>query len=257
MNTKENTTQLLAQLNQFTRRVHQEDEVFLFDVHLCDNEIDRDGERFSLEALEELKTLFVGRTGIFDHNPKGENQTARIFATELVQEPERRTVAGEPYTYLKGNAYMVRTDANRDLIREIDGGIKKEVSISCTAASCTCSVCGADCRKSPCVHQVGLTYGGILCHHVLSNITDAYEWSFVAVPAQREAGVTKQFGTDGTKGRCQALEKQLRAKDTLLALRETLRTKQAKQCRGQLPDGQRFAAENAAFQVKAGGVSGE
>ena len=150
MNTKENTTQLLAQLNQFTRRVHQEDEVFLFDVHLCDNEIDRDGERFSLEALEELKTLFVGRTGIFDHNPKGENQTARIFATELVQEPERRTAAGEPYTYLKGNAYMVRTDANRDLIREIDGGIKKEVSISCTAASCTCSVCGADCRKSPC-----------------------------------------------------------------------------------------------------------
>ena len=93
MNTKENTTQLLAQLNQFTRRVHQEDEVFLFDVHLCDNEIDRDGERFSLEALEELKTLFVGRTGIFDHNPKGENQTARIFATELVQEPERRTAA--------------------------------------------------------------------------------------------------------------------------------------------------------------------
>ena len=61
MNTKENTTQLLAQLNQFTRRVHQEDEVFLFDVHLCDNEIDRDGERFSLEALEELKK--VGYTG--------------------------------------------------------------------------------------------------------------------------------------------------------------------------------------------------
>ena len=43
----------------------------------------------------------------------------------------------------------------------------------------------------------------------------------------------------------------------LLEFRETLRTKQAKQCRGQLPDGQRFAAENAAFQVKAGGVSGE
>ena len=54
MNTKENTTQLLAQLNQFTRRVHQEDEVFLFDVHLCDNEIDRDNERFPAATLEEL-----------------------------------------------------------------------------------------------------------------------------------------------------------------------------------------------------------
>lgn len=57
----------LAQLNQFTRRTLTQEEVFLFDVRLCDNEIDRDGERFSLEALEQLKTLFVGKTGIFDH----------------------------------------------------------------------------------------------------------------------------------------------------------------------------------------------
>lgn len=56
-------------------------------MRLCDNEIDRDGERFSLEALEQLKALFVGKTGIFDHDPKGENQTARIYAAELVQEP--------------------------------------------------------------------------------------------------------------------------------------------------------------------------
>ena len=46
----------LAQLNQFTRRTLTQEEVFLFDVRLCDNEIDRDGERFSLEALEQLKT---------------------------------------------------------------------------------------------------------------------------------------------------------------------------------------------------------
>ena len=58
------------------------------------------------------------------------------------------TSAGEVYTFLKGHAYMVRTDANRDLIREIDGGIKKEVSISCVAVSQTCSVCGSDRRKN-------------------------------------------------------------------------------------------------------------
>ena len=29
---------------------------------------------------------------------------------------------------------------------------------------------------------------------MLSDITDAYEWSFVAVPAQRAAGVVKRFG---------------------------------------------------------------
>ena len=161
----------LAQLNQFTRRTLTQEEVFLFDVRLCDNEIDRDGERFSLEALEQLKTLFVGKTGIFDHNPKGENQTARLYAAELVQDPERITAAGEVYTFLKGHAYMVRTDANRDLIREIDGGIKKEVSISCAAASQTCSVCGSDRRHSPCSHRIGQRYGDKLCHVVLGDVT--------------------------------------------------------------------------------------
>ena len=184
---------------------------------LCDNEIDRDGERFSLEALEQLKALYVGKTGIFDNDTKGENQTARIYAAELVQEPERVTSAGEVYTFLKGHAYMVRTDANRDLIREIDGGIKKEVSIYCAAVSQTCSVCGSDRRKNPCAHRVGQLYGEKRCHVVLSDVTDAYEWSFVAVPAQREAGVTKQFGmeTDGER-RCKQLEQQLQNRNALL-----------------------------------------
>ena len=41
----------LEQLNRFTRRTLTQEEVFLFDVRLCDNEIDRDGERFSLEKI--------------------------------------------------------------------------------------------------------------------------------------------------------------------------------------------------------------
>ena len=31
---------------------------------------------------------------------------------------------------------------------------------------------------------------------MLSDVTDAYEWSFVAVPAQRNAGVVKRFGQE-------------------------------------------------------------
>lgn len=36
-------------------------------------------------------------------------------------------------------------------------------------------------------------YGDRLCFNILTDATDAYEFSFVAVPAQREAGVTKSF----------------------------------------------------------------
>lgn len=183
----------LEKINKFTRRELSADEVYIFTAILCDNDIDRDGERFSDKALDELSKLFIGKTGIFDHDPKSVNQTARIFDTEVIAEPSRRTKNGDPYKYLKAYAYMLKTDENSSLIAEIDGGIKKEVSISCTAAKKICSVCGCDKSKTGCAHSKGKTYGGKLCFTVLDNITDAYEWSFVAVPAQVNAGVTKSF----------------------------------------------------------------
>ena len=57
-------------INQYTRRPFTEQEVYTFSVVLCDNEIDRDFERFSVEALHTLSQLFLGKTGIFDHNMK-------------------------------------------------------------------------------------------------------------------------------------------------------------------------------------------
>lgn len=187
-----NNEALLEQLNKFTRKELSAEEVYIFPVTLCDNEIDRDNERFSRESLENMAEKFVGVTGIFDHDPKGGNQTARLFMTEVVEE-ERENSLGEKYAYLKGYAYMVRTDSNADLIREIEGGIKKEVSVSCSAERQVCSVCGADRRTKPCRHVKGRRYDGKKCFFTLEDISDAYEWSFVAVPAQVCAGVTKQF----------------------------------------------------------------
>lgn len=182
----------LEKINSFTRRNFTEKELYVFPVTLCDNDIDRDGERFSDEALESLKSLFVGKTGIFDHDPKGTNQSARIFDTELVSDPDRKTATGEPYKYLKGWAYMIRTDTNKSLIDEIDGGIKKEVSVSCSAGKRICSICGS---SEPCEHQKGKEYDGKICCRILDDITDAYEWSFVAVPAQVNAGVSKKYSS--------------------------------------------------------------
>lgn len=189
--------ELMEKINSFARRELSKDEVYAFPVILCDNEIDRDNERFSVEALKTLSELFVGKTGIFDHNPKGENQTARIFDTEIMADNDRKTQSGEPYTALIGKAYMIRTSKNADLIAEIDGGIKKEVSISCSVAKKLCSVCGKDKTQQSCSHVRGRKYAGKLCHVILCEPLDAYEFSFVAIPAQRGAGVTKSMGDSG------------------------------------------------------------
>ena len=122
------TREELAIINQFTKRALKEDEVYTFAVRLCDNEVDRDGERFPRATLEELAELFVGKSGIFDHEWTAKGQAARIYRTEIVEE-EGVCSQGEGRCYLKGYAYMLRGGENDALIAQIEGGIKKEVSV--------------------------------------------------------------------------------------------------------------------------------
>lgn len=183
----------LEQINALARRELTADEVYLFAVRLCDNDVDRDGERFAVETLEELGKLFVGVSGVFDHQWSARGQTARIYRTEVVHEEGTLTQDGQPYCYLKGYAYMMRTEDNAGLIAEIDGGIKREVSVGCAVERVECSICGENMNASQrCGHQRGQEYGGQLCTGILLGATDAYEWSFVAVPAQKKAGVVKR-----------------------------------------------------------------
>lgn len=206
----------LQAINKLARRNLSPDEVFVFSVVLCDNEIDRDFERFSDEALEAMAKLYEGKTGIFDHSMKGRDQVARILSCQ-VEKPEGQTTSyGAPYVRIKARAYMPRTESNKDMITEIDAGIKKEVSVGCSMGRVVCSVCGTNCRTGGCDHKKGKTYrihgNDVVCHHVLSLPTDAYEWSFVAVPAQRNAGVVKAFtklGEGGENTQTKALIKSL------------------------------------------------
>ncbi len=172
-------------INSFAKEALKPEDVFIFSVRLCDNRIDRDYERFTDSALEELKERFTGKTGIFDHQWTAKGQVARIFRTQVIAEPDG-------VRWLKAWAYMLRTPGNEELIREIQGGIKREVSVGCSVKYSRCSVCGGDIGS--CGHVKGKMYDGKMCFAELSGVTDAYEWSFVAVPAQRESGIVKKFG---------------------------------------------------------------
>ena len=185
----------MRKINMLSRRELTQDDVYIFPVVLCDNDVDRDFEQFSNDALDCLASLFIGKTGIFDHSMKSSDQTARVFEAYVESDDSKKTRTGETYCRLKGFAYMVRSEKTEDLIREIDAGIKKEVSVNCSVGSKSCSICGADLISGRCDHQRGKTYNGKLCYVILDNPTDAYEWSFVAVPSQAAAGVTKSYET--------------------------------------------------------------
>lgn len=179
----------MALINALAQKELSAGEVYTFGVRLCDNEVDRDGERFPEETLKQLAVLFVGKAGLFDHQWSAREQTARIYRTELVREEGAVTRAGDPACYLKGWAYMPRTDGNRELIERIESGILKEVSVGCAVERAVCSICGG--TPGRCGHEKGKVYDGELCFGELTGATDAFEWSFVAVPAQKNAGVMK------------------------------------------------------------------
>lgn len=183
----------LEKINRFTRTPFSADALYAFSAVLCNNDIDRDNEKFSVQALGELAKLFIGRTGIADHSMKSADQKARIYDAWVERLDGRKTADGEDFYCLRAKAYMVRGADNEQLITEIEAGIKKEISVSCSMGKSVCSICGADRRLARCEHIPGKSYNGKTAFVTLSDALDAYEFSFVAVPAQREAGVTKAY----------------------------------------------------------------
>ena len=86
-------TEDLELINQLAKTPLTAEKVYRFSVRLCDNEVDRDWERFDEEALSVLGDLFVGKSGIFDHQWSAEGQTARIYRTEVIRETAEVTLA--------------------------------------------------------------------------------------------------------------------------------------------------------------------
>lgn len=194
----------LKKINKYTLEPLKAEDVFIFKASIADNEQDdRNYMPFNLKALQDLKNLYPGKTMLKDHSRRADNQIARIFDTELVQNANKQTELGELHTELIAKIYMIKTESNKDLIAEIKGGIKKEVSTSTVPTKMVCSICGTDNMKSWCAHYPGRDYETTdangkttkqRCKMLLHGAKEAYELSFVAVPAQPRAGTHKSVG---------------------------------------------------------------
>ncbi len=212
----------LSLINQHTIRAFTAEELFAFKVTACDNEIDRDMEVFSTQTLSQLAELYVGKTVLSDpHYPLPENQCARIYAAQVIKEQGKTTSYGEPYAKLVLRCYMPRTEAAAEMIRLIEAGIRKEVSVGCSVHKSICSICGESYYSQECNHRRGEKYEKKLCFVILEDAADAYEVSFCAVPVQPAAGVSKSQ-KDGQASRISEFYEIM---DAVKSLREELQGK--------------------------------
>ena len=209
---EEVTNEDMDLINKYTRRELTADEVYTYPIVLCDNEADRDYEYFTKKGLDVLADLFIGKTFIQDHSWRSGNQHSRIFKTEVVRVPGK-TVEGEtktkgqPYYQLKAWAYTIKK-GHENLIEDIEAGILKEVSVGFSIDDLICDICGNSFYDGAnCSHWPGRKYKvngeDLTCYLHMKGPKEAYEVSFVAVPAQPAAGVVK-----GVKLEKQELEKE-------------------------------------------------
>ena len=165
------------------------EEVFCFRLAACNNQVDRDIERFTEPTLEGLAALFVGRPVLLDHKWSADSQTARVYAAGV--EPMADVDGGKQLVL---RCYMPRLQSNGDTIAAIEAGLLRECSVGVLTQRAVCSICGADRRTTWCEHVKGVEYDGKLCYIELDGAEDAYEVSLLPVPAQPGAGVVKRYG---------------------------------------------------------------
>lgn len=182
----------MDKINQFALKDLSADEVFVFNIMAADTgQDDRNYEPFTGKAIQDMAEKFIGKPMLTDHGhgPKGSEQIARIFDSAV-------KVSEDGQIQLTLKAYMMRTDTNADLIKEIEAGIKKEVSTSVYPDHINCSICGKDQTVEYCRHFAGKMYRGKRCLMMLDGVKDALEVSFVGVPAQPRAGMVKSYNPD-------------------------------------------------------------
>ncbi len=171
----------LNKINALSLKTVSREDIITFEILVCDNEVDRDNDMFSEHALIDISSNIIGKTLILDHEWESKNQVGRIYDSQVVISPTQKTTDNKNYAYVKCKAYI--PVGKTALVDDIKTGVKKEVSIGCSVSQILCSECGNEWLNNGCSHYAVAT--------ILNKVDEVFELSFVAVPAQRNAGVIK------------------------------------------------------------------
>lgn len=187
---REDVASAIDKINEHTITPLEADDVFTFDVILCDNEVDRVGDKMTDEFLQSFAEKSKSLIGLKNHDWNSENAMNRLYDVEIV-ETEEKTSLGENRKYVLGHAYTLKSNPD---VERINAGLLAGVSVSFSSEGDTCSICGGKTEKgvddiAVCEHGhvAGRSYDGQLCFNRLCNCSDVYEWSLVPVPCQRGA----------------------------------------------------------------------
>lgn len=161
------------------------EEVHVRGMLLCNSERDHYYSRFSPDALTEVAELLPGRPVMVGHKydalPIG-----RFFAGERKFIEQDRKPRRDSY-WVEGLFTVPRDTEGDAIVRRIDHGIYRDVSLGWRCLGAKCSICGnhiAD--RQRCDHVPGEVYDQGLCDFEFSDITAVMEGSLVYAGGQKD-----------------------------------------------------------------------
>ncbi|MDH4164744.1 MAG: hypothetical protein OEW15_18950 [Nitrospirota bacterium] len=87
------TDEQLAKINRFTRRPFTADELYVGQLRLSNNALDRDGERFHEEVLQRFVNSTLRKTMLLDHDKKvRDSAVGKYFDVELEKMPLQQAI---------------------------------------------------------------------------------------------------------------------------------------------------------------------
>lgn len=156
------------------------DNLYYFKAKLVDDDIDRDNERFTKDAVRKMADMFIGKVGLAPPEVTQICSTTsmRIFDTEL-----RQSDSGALELIALISVRLNTASQAKQFEQYLS--THQDLSVSCSVLSRTCSICGKNALKEHCKHEKGKIYGKYMkrkCIYELSGVTDVYEWTFVENP---------------------------------------------------------------------------
>lgn len=128
---------------------------------------------FSDAALEQVAGMLPG-------NPLMRNHVAwEAEALPVGRWFDAAVVEIDGVRWVRASFYMARDPEGESLVRRMDTGIVREVSLAWWVASVRCNICGRDLRDDGCAHLPGELYDGRKCLGVMQEIASVDECSLV------------------------------------------------------------------------------
>jgi hypothetical protein len=188
----------LDKIRPFLLRDFSLDDLYIREMWLANDQVDRSGEQFDSGYLQRFAETIVGKSVLVGHE-YGNAPIGRFFKAEV-----KRDAKG--WLWVVPAFYMPKAAGNELERDNIDSGVWSYVSIGSHVdyAGLTCSICGhayypwyTPDGEDYCPHIIGQSYDGATCQAVWTtdrsdmSKVEAVEGSIVYLGCQYEAAISK------------------------------------------------------------------